>query len=180
MTIQENLIKYTCDNSNFETKRNYISLSNIYYEVDKLIDQYKNGYTADEKALLKCYKGYQMERDLILRMSKIYEGTGRFVVGYEINPFNGLIKGHPDFIFDGYPGDCKSVLMDEHLPNQYRLPKKVYWQIQAYMLYMNKSEGIIIYESRESGIIMECRIKENSFIQTEIKDKIEIILNSKL
>jgi hypothetical protein len=82
----------------------------------------------------------------------------------------GLWKGHVEIVLDDIPTDCKSVPLDEHLP-QDRLPRRVYWQMQAYMLYGNWATGMIIYESRESGIIRDYLVAPNGSIQRQIEEK---------
>jgi hypothetical protein len=172
-TIADTLIHYTCEHSNFEEKRDYISMSNAILSVEELISQYFSGYTADEIQLLKCYKGYQMEKDLLIRLGETYNDKVKFKI--EIKAFDGLIKGHPDFSFDGFPGDCKSVLKDEWIPLPNKIPQKIYWQMQSYMLYMNQNKALLIFESRESGIIKDIWINSHSTIQNKIHEKFTII-----
>jgi hypothetical protein len=171
MGISEDIIKWTCENSHFEQTRNYISLSHIVASVDELINEYKNGFQDSESIRLKCYKGYQMEANLLTRIKHIY--GDRIKTNIEISVFDGLIKGHPDFTFDNYPADCKSVLMDEWLPKDRRLPRRIYYQMQAYMLYLNKDKGLVIFESRESGLILDCWLRQNQNIQNEVREKIK-------
>lgn len=167
------IIEYTIKNSNFEKKRNYISLSHCYLSANELIEQYKTGFLDNVAIRLKCYKGYQMERDLINRLKNVFEG--RIKTDVEFSAFDGIVKGHPDFIFDGYPGDCKSVLLDEWIPTD-KLPRKVYFQMQAYMKYSNIDKALVIYESRESGSIRVFRINANLSIQNEIHTKLSEVV----
>ena len=184
MNIAQNLIEYTVKHSNFETKRNYISLSHIALSVDEIVEMCVNGFEDSENIRLKCYKGYQMERDLLCRLKACFE-PGRVISGAEtpeINPYNGLVKGHPDFWFDGYPGDFKSVLKDDWLPDKIkefpycRLPHKVVWQMQGYMLFSNKDRGYVVYESRETGLIADYTVYRNINIQRQIEEKLEKIV----
>ena len=121
--ITDRLIAMTAKNSRYETERSYVSLSHCALSVDEIIGQFQNGFKDTLPIRLKCYKGYQMEDDLIGRMSDTF--------GFRVHPFNeisaydGIVKGHPDFGFEGDPGDCKSVLMDDWVPEKGRLPRKV-------------------------------------------------------
>lgn len=171
--IKDKLTKYTIDNSSFECKRKYISLSHIWLPEDELISQYKIGFNGDNKSKLKCYKGYQMQQDLILRLINIY--NDKISTGIEISLYDGLIQGHPDCTFMEAPCDIKSELMDEWIFKK-RLPIKTYWQMQAYMKYLGQDEALVIYESRESGIIMPYWIYDNDQIQQQIDDKIKRIV----
>ncbi|HRI47778.1 MAG TPA: hypothetical protein PK559_11785 [Ignavibacteriaceae bacterium] len=111
-----------------------------------------------------------MERDLIFRLKKIYGDRIKTNIEYQ----KGIVKGHPDFELDGIPGDCKSVLMDEWLPDK-KLPMKVYWQIQGYLYLSQKRNAILIYESRESGMLKVFEIFKNDNFQNQIKTKLDKI-----
>ena len=169
------LVKHTCENSHFETTRDYISLSKIYSPIDELIADYKQGFTANEQTKLKCYKGYQMEADLMRRLKLIFPNdiSGEMEISIE----GGLIKGHPDFLFNGDPGDCKSVLRDDWLPvNYFKIPHRIMWQIQAYMLYSKSERGYLIFESRESGLIKDFMILPDKGIMNMIEGKVHEII----
>jgi hypothetical protein len=176
--ISQKLIEYTCENSNFETSRNYISLSKIGSSIDELISDYRNGFQDNPAIRLKCYKGYQMEHDLKARLFKIF--PLHMTDGQEISIEGGLIKGHPDFQWDGDPGDCKSVLKDEWIPQDIHLiPRRIIYQIQAYILYTKRTRGLLIFESRETGLIRDFWINSNTEIMNEIKMKVDRIIGFK-
>ncbi|HMT28789.1 MAG TPA: hypothetical protein PKD91_05870 [Bacteroidia bacterium] len=167
--------EFTASISGFDLHRKYIGLSNIFLDADTLINNYNQGQTADHLSKLKCYKGYQMEKDLVHRIQKVY---GNKISFKDILAFDNLVQGHPDFWYEEIiPGDCKSVLLDSHLPDD-KLPRKVYWQVQGYMLYGNAQKAIVIYESRESGRIRHRWVNRNEVICREIQTKIETIIRS--
>ena len=142
--ISQKLIQYTCTNSHFEASRSYISLSKIASTVEKLIADYKNGFPDSENIRLKCYKGYQMEANLKGRLLHLFPNS--ISEAKEISIEQGLFKGHPDFLWDGFPGDCKSVLKDDWLPIlDWNIPKRIIWQIQAYMLYSGTKKQLFIF-----------------------------------
>jgi len=174
--ISQKLIETTIKNSYFEKKRDYVSMSNASLSVDELISQYFNGFEYSENIALKCYKGYQMESDLRTRiMSCFHEEC---LLGYELKAFDGIVKGHPDLWIFNMPGDIKSVLMDEWMPKNGKLPKKVYWQMQAYMLFSNRNQSVVVYESRETGLINHFYLRENKIVQKEIYDKFETVVKT--
>lgn len=176
--IEQRLIKHTIFNSHFDTRRDNISLSNIVKTPDELISDMKNGYTADQTAKLKCYKGYQMERDLVQRIMSEFKDIE--FTSHTINFHNGLFKGHPDLVeMDTMvPWDCKSVLKDEWLPESYKLiPRKVKYQMNAYMMGLKVNYSYVVYESRESGLIRVYLLMASDHIQDDINLKITNILN---
>jgi hypothetical protein len=175
-TIGKALEDWTAANSGFETSRPRISLSNIFQEDNIIIGEYFKGFNDTHEGRLKCYKGYQMETDLLYRIKEVFQDKVQLRV--EILDANGLIGGHPDFTFAGYPGDCKSVPLDAHLPEHGRLPRRVYWQLQAYMKYLYKPWAVAVYESRETGKIVDYWIRENKAVQLQITEKLKRIVNT--
>ena len=64
--------KYTIENSNFPIgERLYIGY-HIHLSVDEIINQFKAGFKDTVPIRLKCYKGYQMERDLVERIKAVW------------------------------------------------------------------------------------------------------------
>lgn len=169
-SIHNDLLKFTLSNSNFDLKRDYVSMSHIHLPVESIIDIYKKGFETSPVIKLKCYKGYQMEHDILNRLKKIYGDKIKTHIEYSL----GYVKGHPDFELEGIPGDCKSVLMDEWLPTNH-IPKKVYWQMQGYLYLSTKLKGFLIYESRENGILKVLEVFKNDRIQNQIEQKINEI-----
>lgn len=169
------VIDYTLSQSNFDERRTYLSLSHALDDVMQLCKSFKNGYEANETLRLKCYKGYQMQRDLVNRIVAALPGR---IDTEKVCQLSELSKGHPDFFFlndDGVwiPGDCKSVLMDEWIPQNGRVSKKVYWQMQAYMLASNTHESVVVFESRESGLIKCVSVRADIKVMHEIKRKFQ-------
>lgn len=176
--ISSALMTWTAENSGYEERRDYLGLSHASLEVDEIVSNYRAAVHADVMQRLKTYKGYQMERDLLRRLVSVY--GDRIQPGEEISVFHGLVKGHPDLRIDGAPGDCKTVPLDEHLPQPGRLPRRVFWQMQAYMLYAPAERALVIYESRASGLLWATWIFPVRRIQDEIDAKyraaVEMIL----
>lgn len=166
--ISEALENYTCGISNFETSRNYLSISHCALSVDEIVKQWKSGFNDSKEIRLRCYKGYQMEADLKARIKGLFQE--RYSEGIEVSAFEGLVKGHPDFMFDGFPGDCKNVQIDEHLPVG-GVPRKVYYQMQGYMFYLKKPKALVIYESRGTGKIVDFWLHADRRVGLEIDER---------
>lgn len=166
--------KYTAENSSFDERRDYISMSHCNLPVDEIVQQYESGFPDSKEIRLKCYKGYQMQKDLINRIVAVFGDAIR--TDAEITAFNGVVKGHPDFTYNGIPGDCKSVALDAWLP-QGRVPFRVFCQMQAYMLYSNTANGLVIYESRETGKLAQFIVPEVRKMQLEIDDKLKAVVH---
>ena len=169
MKISESLLLYTAENSNYQLSRDYVSMSHASLTFEEIINQFRDGFPDSLETRLRCYKGYQLERDLMERLKNVF--GNRVTTGIEYSAFDGMVKGHPDFCFDGFPADCKSVLMDDWLPKDGKISRKIYWQMQSYMMYGNKEKALVIFESRESGKLEDYWIRANKNIQTEINAK---------
>jgi hypothetical protein len=170
--LERQLIDYTLSICGFDEKRNYISLSNIIAEPEELVKQYLQGFTADEKARLKCYKGYCMEQDMKLRIAEALHGVP---VSFhnEFGTDDKLFLCHPDLMINGIPADCKSVLKDDWIPQvEQNISKKIRWQMNAQMLMSHTDRCLVIYESRESGLIKVFELKPTRWILDAIAEKI--------
>jgi hypothetical protein len=176
--IAKLLEEFTAANSSFETSRNYLSISHCADPVEKQIETHFRGFEDSIAIRLRCYKGYQTERDLVGRIKKVF--TDRVETGYEISVHGGLVKGHPDFLFDGLPADCKSVPNEEHLPfatESKQIPRKVYWQMQGYLFYMQKPKGLLVYEVRDTGKIMDYWVYANHSLGQTIDENFRKVIS---
>ena len=172
--ITEGLTQWTLENNGHELVRDYIGLSQCALSIEEIVNSKLNGFPVGEDQLRKFYKGHQMEADLLRRL-RIRIGD-RVQPGGEIVAFGGRVKGHPDFLFDGYPGDCKSVPLDEHIPQRRGLPRRVFWQMQGYMLFAPAQRSVVVYESRETGVIQAFDLFPVISIQREIQQKMAQVL----
>lgn len=171
--IETALIKYTCEHSKFDVQRPYIGLSKIVESAEDIVAQINNGRNINIPGLLKCYKGYQMERDIIERLRAIY--GDKITTGMTYTGYNELVAGHPDCEIDGYPADIKSVAKEEFLPDG-KFSSRVFWQMQGYMLFAEKNKSYLIYEARDTGAIRVYVVEANRTVQAQIKEKIEKII----
>lgn len=173
--IEQQITDYTIQHSQYDTNRNYIGLSQVIKTKEEIINDFLQGTEVNESHKLKCYKGYQMEKDLVNRCKSIW---GKRISHRELEAFGGIVKGNPDFFLDNYPVDVKSILLDEHFPEKSKIPKRSYYQMQAYLLYSKSKMGYLIYESRETGKIKVYSVYPNFKIQQDIAIKIEDIVET--
>lgn len=171
--LQSKLIDYTISRAGFDEFRGYIGLSQLDKCLIEVWNQFYKGYSADNLALLKCYKGYQMEADMIRRLQMV---TGDdFIPGASrnISAYDGLLQGHPDGWLNGKPLDIKSVAYDAYLPADVTAVSfKIKMQMQAYLYYAPASVGYLVFESRESGIIRVFEMKAERYYQKIIETKV--------
>lgn len=167
MMIAKQLEQFTASIASFDTTRNYISMSHAALDEQEIRNQIDKGFEDTLPIRLRCYKGYQMEADLLNRLKKLF--PDKVKTGIEYVAFDGIVKGHPDFEFEGYPADCKTVPLEEYLRD--RVSKKIYWQMQAYMYWSSKEKALVIMEARDSGAIRDYWITANQSIQYDIGTK---------
>jgi len=180
MTLQNEILQYTLLTSKYENKRRYISLSQIANCPRKIYNDYVNGCETDVIGHLKCRKGYQEEADLKNRLFRIY-GDNFNPNPDEIVLYKGLVKGHPDGALNGHLIEIKSYALDRYLPDEQRIPKRIYWQVQAYLAFDEyKHPAFLICESRESGVIKVCEVKYNMSVIDQIQIKLAVITEAVL
>ena len=170
--IETELIRHTVNASNFEPTRKYIGLSRIQESADRLAYYYENEQIATEEQKLKCYKGYQEEKDLVQRLIKIFSDRISF---NEISAYGGKVKGHPDCWIDDCPTDIKSYALDAYLPVD-RISRKNFMQMQGYLYYSGAEKGFFICESRESGKLKVLGANPIPEVQKDIDEKIKKVI----
>lgn len=177
--ILDRLTAYTVMNSCFDTQRDYLGLSQLHRCNVEIWNAFYEGRDCSVEDKLKCYKGYQMERDLMHRLENCFPGDCEKGASQVIKAHGGLVQGHPDFYLFGKPGDFKSVAYDAHLPKTFRaIPFKVVKQLQAYMLFLPASAGYVIYESRESGVLRVYSVVCDRYLQGRIGEQVVELVNA--
>lgn len=157
MNLQTQLIEYTIHHPRLEPHRDYLGLSGIgdcpRVLYDKYMRQAGNAEHAPDRALY-FYMGYAMEDDIVARLKAV----GDYQPGIELSLYNGLVKGHTDGSINGELLEVKSVALAEHLPKDGRLPRRVYWQVQAYLFYGGFHRAQVVYVARENGqmVVIDC------------------------
>lgn len=184
MSLESRLIDWTVKHNRINPNRNYIGLSGIhecplviYRNLLAETPRYRN-----QGEMLRFYLGYAAEDDVVCRL----QGLGDYQPGVTISLYDGLVQGHTDGSFDGSLVEIKSVALDEWLPGfdtpnknhsatqpaGTRLPRKTYWQVQAYLRYTRFAKAKAIYLSRESGLLKVFDVDRNNALGSEIHQKI--------
>lgn len=139
---------WTAENSGYDEHRNYIGLSTIADCPREIYRRFFSPTPADVRSRLKTRASYEIEENLKNRFRKM----GVYREGREISLYNGLVKGHTDGEIWGRLLDIKTVPLEEHLPADNNCPAKVFWQLQAYMLYGQWNSSIVLYFARDYGV----------------------------
>jgi hypothetical protein len=177
MNIQQSLIDYTIYHPRLEQHRNYIGLSGIgdcpRVLYDKYMRQAGNAEHSPDQLLI-FYMGYAMEDDIVARLKAI----GDYQPGFEISLYDGLVKGHTDGVFNGDLLEVKSVALAEYLPKDGKLPRRVSWQVQAYLTFgqtvghIRFERAQVVYVARENGEIVVISVKTDREMAGRIRAKL--------
>lgn len=178
ITISRALTNWTVANSGHEPRRKYIGLSGIGGCERAMYETALHGGTMSVGEHLRTRISFELEAAVIGRLREMHMYGER----EEISLFNGMVQGHTDGTISVTQGalpavlEIKTVARMEYFPRDERLPRKVYWQIQAYMHYLQREEGIVIYLERANGDLRVYRVWKNARIGQEIEEKVARVM----
>lgn len=174
--LESQIVNWTVMNSGFDLRRPYIGLSGIYDCPALIYERYFNGYerlSVDEH--LKTRMAYDLEAVLQARLMQL----GVYSEGETIRLHDGLVQGHTDGVIDGRDLlEIKTVSINEHLPPNKRIPKRVFWQVQAYLHYTKRRYAQIVYLARASGLVMVLGLKYREDIGGRIERKVDRLVEA--
>lgn len=167
--IEKELIHWSLRNSGYDEHRDYIGLSTIGDCPRLIYNRYFNRTGISTAGHLKTRYAYEIERLIKERLQQI----GLYSSGKEISMHNGLVKGHIDGEIEGSLLEIKSVPRTEYLPTSpMHISTKIYWQIQAYMLYGGYSVTTLIYFARDDGLFKVMAVCRDESLQSRIDQKV--------
>lgn len=170
ISLQDALINWTVKNSGHENHRCYIGLSGIADCSQSIYDRYMHGQPANGiDGHLKTRISYELEADLIQRLKNIQTVKP----AQEISLYDGLVRGHPDGIIGRDLLEIKTVAEEQHFPTEMHLPRRVYWQVQAYLHYTGLKVAQVVYLARANGAICVITSRYNPSLGALIVEKIE-------
>ena len=175
--LQKRLVNWTVANSGHDERRHYIGLSGIWDCPRVIYDRYFQGQHANVARHMLTRLSYEIEDILVRRLSEM----GIYGACREIVEFDGLVKGHPDGMLAGrsvpmHNGladlvEIKTVALESHFPE--RLPRRVYWQVQAYMHYLGRKWAHVIYLARESGLVKVIPVRYSPEMGARVEAKVK-------
>jgi hypothetical protein len=167
--LQEALMNWTVRNSLHQENRGYIGLSEIADCEAVIYDRYLYGKRArvDEHCLHRM--SYEMEWALIRRLTEM----GLYKPAPEICLFDGLVQGHPDGFIGNELLEIKTLPREEWLPKDHILPKRIWFQVQAYLHYTDRGFAQVVYLARDTGIVSVVAVKRKVEIGETVAAKVE-------
>lgn len=176
-TVLQQLVNWTVKHSGHE-ERGYIGLSGIYECERAIYDRVRFGQRWSVDEHLRTRLSYELESALIERL----RGAGLYGEGEEISLYDGLVQGHTDGSLLVPPAErvvleIKTVSYDAHFPGA-RVPERVYWQVQAYMHYLQRREALVLYMARASGEVRAYPLRYNVRLGMVIDAKVRRLVSS--
>ena len=144
------LLDWTLRHSGYDEHRNYIGLSGIADCSRIIYHRYFNETPASDEFQLRTRYSYELEQIIIDRLKGIggiFKERKGPIVAYKI-PI--LVQGHIEGEVDGNLFEIKTVPLTDYLPI-HSVPRKTYWQTQAYMHYGGYQATLCLYFARDSG-----------------------------
>lgn len=173
--VLKSLVNWTVRNSGHVDKRLYIGLSQIGECEREIYDQVRTGRKMTLEEHLRTRVTNELEAAVIERLKaiKLYGEPEA------INLFNGLVQGHTDGRIGEAVLEIKTVSYDGHFP-QSRLPERVYWQVQAYLHYLQRREAVVLYMARANGEFRCYPVRSNYRIGLLIEEKVKRVVRAVL
>jgi hypothetical protein len=173
--VYQQLVNWTVQHSGHREKRGYIGLSAIGECERAIYDNVHAGQKFGVDEHLRTRLSFELESALIERLKalKLYGEPE------EIDLFNHAVQGHTDGLVGDAVLEIKTVSYDAHFPNG-RLPERVYWQVQAYLHFLNRRQALVVYMARANGEIRVYPIWYNPKVGQQIVEKLERVTNAVL
>ena len=165
--LKDALMNWTVLNSGHQN-REYIGLSGIGDCEMLIYDRVRRPEKPSVDEHLKFKVGYEFEALVIERLKalKVYQA------GEVISLADGLVQGHTDGRIGGDILEIKSVPAGRFLPVEGKLPHRVFWQVQAYLHYLERQWCQVLYIARDTGAICTVGIRYREEIGQEIEARV--------
>lgn len=170
--LQQNLLDWSIKNSRYDEHRGYIGLSGIYDCSRMIFRRFFKSSLIPVKAHLRTRYCYELEGVIKDRL----KGMGVLGIGKEISAYGGKVQGHTDGEIGGKLLEIKTVPRSEFLPTD-GIPRKVSWQVQAYMFYGQYEECLVLYFGRDEGQFKTYEVPADQGFGKEIDAKVKMVLD---
>jgi len=173
--LEKKLIEWSVNNSGYDEHRDYIGLSTLADCSRIIYHRYFNRVGLAREGHLKTRYCYEVEENIKERFRRM----GLYSPEKEISIFDGLVKGHTDGEILGYLLEIKTVPETDHIPRcSVYIPGKVYWQVQAYMLYGSYNRAFLIYLARKFGLFRVFIVTRDESLQSKINIRVNDLVEA--
>lgn len=173
--LQTALMNWTVQHSGHEPQRAYIGLSGIGDCESKIYNRVIFGQRARVDEHLLTRLAYELETELIYRLTDI----GIYGPSEEIMLHDGLVQGHTDGVIARTDVlEIKTLPREEWIPSQGKLPGRLYWQVQAYMHYLERALTQVVYLARDTGAIKVISVRYSPQTGQRIHERVERLVGA--
>lgn len=188
--LQRELLDYTLAHCGYGEHRGYLGMSQISKCPRRLFFEVKDGSPSDVASNLRCYKGYQEEKDILARVSLVVEGLGAKVIMTdevrELCASDERFLGHPDGELIALDGswrmliEIKSTLQEalDKIIEKARIPIPHWWQVQCYLHFGDWERAFVIYEARDTGQIYVYPVRRDRRWGEQCERKARLVLKA--
>jgi len=171
--LQKKLVNYIVMNSHHDPHRCYIGLSSIADCERVIFDRYLHGNQATITEKMRCSLSYDLEALLIqkLRAMRTYSASETITL------YDGLVQGHTDGRIGRDLLEIKTISTEQGFPEQH-VPFRVFYQVQAYMHYLNVKVTQVLYLARDNGAIRVYGVFYSKAKGVEIAEKVERLVTA--
>ena len=171
--IQSQLVNYIVSHSGHESHRRYIGLSGIGDCEQVIYDRYIHATPATIGERMKTAISYDLEHVLIEKLTALH----LYQSGELIHLYDGLVQGHTDGRIKGDLLEIKTVEREEWFP-EHHLPYRVFYQVQAYLHFLNINFAQVIYLARDNGAVQVYKERRDPRKGEEIAVKIKRLVKA--
>ena len=192
--LRELLDAETIRQCGHEERKGQLSMSWLHLPVDVIVDQVRKGCHFDDATKLKLYQGTHAEIGLRTRLSTLFSQdniASRDSIVWKppqvIEAYDGKLTGHIDgYIESAGKFNDETLIEFKTVPDLTALaeirrtrmvPRKVFHQVNAYMLWGDFVNCFVVYETRYEGEHEVLEIHPSHRLQEELKTKVERVLS---
>lgn len=173
--LESALVNYTVRFSGHHERRSYMGLSEVGGCERIIYEHYRRGYsTVSVQQRLVTKISFELEAALVERLTAM----GIYQAGPEISLHGGLVQGHPDGLVSGDLLEIKTAAMEDHFPEGGRLSRRVFYQVQAYLHFLDLKNAQVLYLARANGAICVVGVRYAPPIGREIEGSVERLVRA--
>jgi hypothetical protein len=178
--IQERMVNFIQEHSNYETSRSYLSMSKIGHCPFQQYSDFVYGMPASQDSHLGAFLGYSYERmvkDILIGAQVMRTAAGRELKA----EWDERLRGHTDGeTVDGDLIEIKSVNRHrfEIIEREGRALHDHFEQVQMYMHFGKYQHCEIVYVCREDLHIMVVHVSYQRQVAEELVSKAKYILDA--
>jgi hypothetical protein len=171
--LQKQLVNYIVTHSSHDRRRPYIGLSGIADCEAVIYDRYVHGTPASIEEHMKSSISYDLEHALVekLRKLRIYQPSEEIVL------YNGLVQGHTDGRVGADLLEIKTIEREQWFP-EHHLPFRIFYQVQAYLHYLQLGWAQVLYLARDTGVVRVYGLRWDNRKGEEIAQKLDRLVTA--